>query len=293
MRVDVSEIKTYRECHRKHLYSSRNRMKIYPRVINNNLQFGTWFHESLHKMYMKTPVEEILEWVNNTVEDPDMNKTLTKMITGYYENVYEAQDVSRYDIIDIEHSFDWVPDEISYPDIHVCGSIDMIAVDKENNTLVGFEHKSGKNFRPEVYDIIDEQPRLYYIILNKYLNDSPHIEEKYPGISVGGIMINQVKKLKTQFQYKRDLFTYSPEDLRNFMSSFMSDAIRIQKGTSGDELPSPGFMKCQMCDYADICMKYGYETLTEDKILKDEELGEEYYVKEKDHLDEKQEEFHS
>lgn len=292
MRVDVSEIKTYRECHRKHLYSSRNRMKLYPRVTNDNLQFGTWFHECLHKMYMRTSIEDILLWIDNTVENADMNKMLTKMVTGYYETVY-LEDASRYDILDIEHSFDWILDPVEYSDIHVCGSIDMLAVDKKNNTLVGFEHKSGKNFRPEIYDFIDEQPRLYYIILQMYLEDHPELREKYPGITVGGVMVNQVKKLKTQFQYKRDLLSYSQKDLDNFLSSFMRDAIRILHRNPQDELPSPGFMKCQMCDYADICMKYGYENLTEDKILKDVDLNEEYYVKEKDHLDEKQEEFHS
>ena len=47
MRVDVSEVKSYRECKRKHQFSSRNRFHLRSTIPNPNLVFGTQFHEVL------------------------------------------------------------------------------------------------------------------------------------------------------------------------------------------------------------------------------------------------------
>lgn len=279
MRVDVSEIKCFRECSRKHEFSSRNRYHLQPKTPNDNLVFGTQFHECLHMMYLGTPIEKIHEFINKEVTSADYLKTMLTMIDGYYENVY-PQDVERYQVIDIEKSFTIHVTA----DVDFCGSIDMIAIDKKTNRLVGFEHKSGKNFRPTIYNLVDEQPRMYMIALQHILVDF-HTEGKYLDVKdVGPIYLNQVRKLKTQFSWERTECSYTKKDLEKFYSAAAADAIKI-RDHSYEALPQPGFMKCQMCDFASLCEAIGYDDVDLEYI--EEEFGEEYQVRDIDHLDEK------
>lgn len=323
MRVDVSEIKTYRECHRKHEYSSRNRFHLTPIKPNDNLIFGTQFHEVLAMMYMGATLDQLLEWINREVTDTVHWKVMDTMTKGYYNGPYQ-KDKERYTVIDIEKSFNypvgfkdldvlganknleylrnedgeylrdgdgnWIAvdgdGEIHEP-IYVCGSIDMIVIDRQTNKLCGFEHKTAKNFRPEVYNFVDEQPRVYSWALKKILEDY-HAQGKLMTITeTGPIYLNQVKKLSTKFDYERVACEYTDDDLNNFMKLFVRDMNRIAfyAGDPEDSLPTPGYMKCQMCDYADLCMHYGYAHVDKDELL--QEFDGEFQVRDHDHLEEK------
>lgn len=309
MRVDVSEVKSYRECKRKHHFSSRNRMHLRSTIPNPNLVFGTQFHEVLAMMYMGTDIDKILEWINLEVTDSVQWKVMDNMAKGYYHGPYQ-KDKNRYVVIDIEKSFNYpvaAIDDNMYPivtfmkdnegvwwgvdeegerheAICICGSIDMVCIDVETGKLVGFEHKTAKNFRPEVYDKLDEQPRVYSWALKQILYDY-HAQGKYEEIlETGPIYLNQVKKLQTKFDYHRSECEYTDSDLYNFMHAF----VRTVQQIANDENicnPDPGFMKCQMCDYADLCMHYGYADVSRDELL--EEFEGAYEVRDCDHLDEK------
>ena len=314
MRVDVSEVKTYRECHRKHEFSSRNRFHLRPIAPNDNLIFGTQFHEVLAMMYMGTSLDKILEWINDEVTDSVYYKIMTCMANGYYNGPYQ-EDKDRFQVIDIEKSFNY---PVGCKDLHVarnylltyskdedgnwvavdengevheaisiCGSIDMVVIDKETNMMCGFEHKTAKNFRPEVYNLVDEQPRVYSWALRKILKDY-HDQGKYLDIKeVGPIYLNQVKKLSTKFTYERAACQYTESDLNNFMQAFVNTVkrIAIHENDQLDMLPQPGYMKCSMCDFADLCMHYGYENINLDALTK--EFDGEFEVRDHDHLDEK------
>lgn len=309
MRVDVSEVKTYRECKRKHQFSSRNRFHLRSTIPNPNLVFGTQFHEVLAMMYMGTSIDKILEWINAEVDDSVHWKVMDNMAKGYYEKVYK-QDKDRYVVIDIEKSFNypvgaiddnmfpivkfiqdeenvwWGVDEDGslHEAICICGSIDMICIDVETGKLVGFEHKTAKNFRPEVYDLLDEQPRVYSWALKKILADY-HAQGKYLEVlETGPVYLNQVKKLQTKFDHHRTSCEYTEGDLYNFMHAFVNTVQHI--ASDGHTCnPDPGFMKCQMCDYADLCMHYGYADIDKDDLLG--EFEGEFEVRDCDHLDEK------
>lgn len=308
MRVDVSEVKSYRECKRKHQFSSRNRFHLRSTIPNSNLVFGTQFHEVLAMMYMGASLDSLLEWINSEVLDSVHWKVMDTMCKGYYNGPYQ-QDKDRYVVIDVERSFnypvgavddnmyamvDFVQDEAGVwhgvdeeGDLHeaicVCGSIDMVCIDAHTGKLVGFEHKTAKNFRPEVYDRLDEQPRVYSWALRKILEDY-HAKGKYTEITeVGPIYLNQVKKLQTKFDYHRTPCEYTEEDLRNFMIEFVRTVVSIADGTTVK--PEPGFMKCQMCDFADICMHYGYADIDKKDLLN--EFEGEFVERDCDHLDEK------
>lgn len=309
MKVDVSEVKTYRECKRKHQFSSRNRFHLRPTIPNPNLEFGTQFHEVLAMMYLGTSIDKILEWINLEVTDSVHWKVMDTMARGYYEGPYQ-EDKERYVVIDSEKSFNypvctvddnifpvvsWTRDEEGVwwgvdedDDLHeaicVCGSIDMICIDVQTGKFVGFEHKTAKNFRPEVYDKLDEQPRVYSWALRQILKDY-HAKGKYLEVTeVGPIYMNQVKKLQTKFAYQRTPCEYTEEDLSNFMRAFVRTASEIAQAPNCCN-PDPGFMKCQMCDFADLCMHYGYANIDKDDLLK--EFDGEFEVREHDHLEEK------
>lgn len=324
MKIDTSEVKTYRECHRKHLYSSRNRFHLRPVAPNANLVFGTQFHEVLAMIYLKTPKEKIMEWINHEVDDPDAYRMMLAMFEGYYNGPYQA-DKDRFEVIDIEKSFcipvgakyatgGVVPNEnikefIPTPEapegstfskkdgwvailttgevaeaICICGSIDMICLDKETGEVVGFEHKTAKNFRPEVYDVLDEQPRVYTWALKHIVKEKSYVEKGYT--KVGPIYLNQVKKLKSKFDYQRVTCKYTENDLQMFMTAFLQTCDDVATHTCcQDSLPQPGYMKCQMCDYADLCMHYGYADIDEGQLL--DEFEGEFEVRECDHLEEK------
>lgn len=308
MRIDASEVKTYRECKRKHLYSSRNRFHLQPCTPNDNLIFGTQFHEVLAMMYLGTSIDKILEWINLEVTDADAKRMMTTMAVGYYEGPYQ-EDKDNFMVVDIEKYFDYpmvfsdgtpiekiydmqrVDNTDDYADaygiihtaVRACGSIDMICIDVRTGQLVGFEHKTAKNFRPDVYNIVDEQPRLYSWALKEILEDY-HVQGKYLEVTeTGPIYLNQVKKLLSKFSYQRNACTYKPDDLRRFMDAFCETMLNISEGE--DALPEPGYMKCQMCDYANLCMHYGYADVDVDEIT--DEFEGEYTVRDHDHLDEK------
>lgn len=309
MKIDVSEVKTYRECKRKHEFSSRNRFHLRSTIPNANLEFGTKFHEVLGKMYMGEPIEKILNWINENVTDSVQWKVMDNMARGYYNGPYQ-QDKERYVVVDIEKSFNYpigAVDDNMYPIVHfvegdddnwlgvdengdvheaicICGSIDMICIDKETGKLVGFEHKTAKNFRPEVYDLLDEQPRVYSWALQRILEDYHRAGKYTEVITTGPIFLNQVKKLQTKFDYHRSVCEYTESDLRNFMLAFMQTVDNIADAPDVCN-PDPGFMKCQMCDYADLCMHYGYANINKEELLK--EFEGEYIVRERDHLEEK------
>lgn len=320
MRVDVSEIKTYRECHRKHEFSSRNRFHLAPIKPNDNLIFGTQFHEVLAMIYLGTSLDTVLEWITREVTDPVHYKVMTMMATGYYNGPYQ-KDKERFKVVDIEKSFsypvsfrgaedlgtdpayygiryekdsegNWIAVDANgeiYEAVCVCGSIDMVVIDTKTNKMCGFEHKTAKNFRPEVYNLIDEQPRVYSWALKKILEDY-HAAGQYLDVTeTGPIYLNQVKKLQTKFDYERAACIYSDDDLANFMYLFVRDVERIDVCSTDplDALPQPGYMKCQMCDYADLCMHYGYANINKDELT--QEFEGEFVVRDHDHLDEKAE----
>lgn len=285
MRIDVSELKTYRECKRKHQLSSRNRFHLAPLNTNNNLIFGTQFHECLHMMYLGTSLERIHEWMLKEIDDADYLRMMYNMVDGYYNGPYQ-KDIKKYTVIDIEKNFS-VPIIFSKDGevlVEACGSIDMICIENETNRLVGFEHKTAKNFRTLTFNNLDEQPRTYFMALKEILDDF-HAKGKYFDVTeTGYILINEVKKLKTKFEYARIKNSYSNEDIANFMVSFRRDAAHILEGDYNCN-PEPNFMKCQMCDYAEICSRSGYENVDLEEII--EEFSEEFRVRDHDHLDEK------
>ena len=292
MKVDVSEIKTYKSCRRQWLISSRNGFHLRPLVTPSHFALGTIFHESLHQMYMGVPLEKVMTFVRKEMSN-DSEVALLAMVPGYYREVL-PHDLDRFKVLDIEHHFSFVPadpetGEILDADVEVCGSIDMIVLDVEENAIYGFEHKTCKNFRDSSFMWMDEQPRVYTYALMLYVQEYNAKHPDQEPVTLGGIYINEVKKLLRDFKYQRTLCKYPADDLTNFMRAFFGTCCACHKSVVENDpaYPSPSYFGCSMCDYKTICETYMYSTLDKDTVI--DEFKEEFKVRESDHLEEKTE----
>lgn len=314
MRVDVSEIKTYKGCKRQWKLSSRNGFHLRPLVTPSHFALGTIFHESLHQMYMGVELDKIMKFVRQEISH-DNEAALLAMVPGYYKKVL-PYDLDRFKVLDIEHHFNFVPadpetGEVIDAEVEVCGSIDMICLDVAENAIYGFEHKTCKNFRDSSFMWMDEQPRVYTYALMLYVQEYnakkdmeylrawsewqkagevPELEPAKPEpATLGGIYINEVKKLLRDFKYQRTLCKYPEGDLTNFLRAFFGTCSACHQSVESNDpaYPAPSYFGCSMCDFKTICETYMYSTLDQKTVL--EEFKEEFKVREGDHLDEKTE----
>lgn len=320
MKLDCSEVKSFRHCQRRWQFESRNSFHLAPKVTPKAFKIGTVFHESLHRLYLGKSIDFVEQYIYDEMqgeEEKDINM-LRSMIKGYDKEVM-PQDRERFEVLDIEHHFVLNPmevlelfgvsrdslsvmDEQRLSDIEIHGSIDMLAVDKETHAVYGFEHKTAKNFRNTSYLWMDEQPRLYYIALVLYVaakNFKADAEWKADGCpedkkpieyKVGGIYINEVRKLIRMFETKRSSLSYKSSDIKNFMLAFFASCSECHKVAHDEDIPripQPDYMTCANCSFNHICEKYMYSDIDLSQLLED--FKEEYKVREVDHLEEKQE----
>lgn len=289
MRVDVSEIKSFKNCKRNWEYTSRNRFHLQPFAPNPNFFIGTLVHEALHALYIGGPqvMDKVLEMTLKEIpEDSKSERSMLTNIITKYTDQYLIPDLEQYEVLDIEYGFSFeLP---ACPDVEFCGSIDMIVRGKEDGLIYGFEHKTAKAFRNTFQLKLDEQPRLYTKALQIWA------EKK--GYEVGGIFVNQVKKTIRELQVSRVLLTYTEPDLRGFLNSVcdtvntMAEHVIMADSVDAEgayQLPEPSYMGCLICDLKDICEEYAYENAPLKTILT--EFSEEVHVREGDHLDEKSE----
>lgn len=313
MRVDVSEIKTFKSCRRQWQLSSRNKFHMRPIVTPPQFALGTIFHESLAQLYLGVPYEKVMEMVRREMQT-DNDAALLAMIPGYYQKVLPG-DLDRYRVLDIEHHFEIAPKtsdgeylfplepmvdkntgEVQYDgngnplmvsSLLVCGSIDMIVLDEAQNKIYGFEHKTCKSFRDESYLWMDEQPRVYTWALKEYVEE--YNARHGTNCELGGVYLNEVKKLLRNFQYQRTLCTYTDEDLDNFMQAFFEDCLSCKHAVDNNSYaaPKPSYFNCNMCSFKTICTTYMYANLDKDAVL--DEFKEEFVERTEDHLEEKAE----
>ena len=313
MKVDVSEIKTFKACRRQWQLSSRNRFHMRPIVTPPQFALGTIFHESLAQLYLGVSLDKVMAMVRREMKT-DNDAALLAMIPGYYNKVLPG-DLDRFTVLDIEWHFEVPPttsdgeylfpiehqvdaktgelcyddngDPIMVPSLVICGSIDMIVVDKVEGKIYGFEHKTCKNFRDESFLWMDEQPRVYTWALKHYIRN--YNEKHGTDYTLGGVYLNEVKKLLRQFQYQRTLCTYTDEDLDHFMQAFFTDCTACKHAVDNNSYaaPKPSYFSCGMCSFKTICSTYMYAPLDESEVL--EEFKEEFVKREEDHLEEKTE----
>ena len=325
MIIDVSEVKEFRHCKRKWQLSSRNSFHLTPCVTPKAFKLGTVFHECLHKLYLGVDEAEVEQYCKEQLKDSDPKDAtmILSMVRGYSRNVMPTDE--RFVPLDIEWHFKYSPYEMldeagrdivgrlgidnQLQDITIAGSIDMIALDTDTNQIWGFEHKTAKNFRNDVYLWMDEQPRVYFAALKLWVAEynarelkrwKEQVEESEkngcvappepPAVTLGGVYINEVRKLIRAFETKRSALRYREDDLRNFLISFVTSCAECHKYANNQFIPrnpEPDMMTCMNCQYNTICQTYQYQNIDLQELL--DEFKLEYKVREDDHLNEKQE----
>lgn len=295
MVVDVSEIKAFRHCRRQWQLSSRNQFHMTAIVQPKAFKLGTVFHECLHKLYLGRDEDTVVDYMLDelSVTNPNDVPMLKSMILGYARNVIPKDE--HFKVLDIEHHFKLDPREFAHGDydevlrdIVIRGSIDMIALDTDTNKVWGFEHKTAKNYRNDVYLWMDEQPRVYYAALINWVKayNKMHPDAQ---VELGGVYINEVKKLVRAFDYKRSALVYDDDDLSNFMYAFVTSCAECHRFVNSDakKLPMPDMMACMNCMFNTICQTVQYKTLDKDYLT--QEFRHEFTVRNSDHLEEKEE----
>ena len=134
---------------------------------------------------------------------------------------------------------------------------------------------------------MDEQPRVYTWALKEYVEE--YNAKHGTNYKLGGVYLNEVKKLLRNFQYQRTLCTYTDEDLDNFMRSFFEDCLSCKHAvdTNSYAAPKPSYFNCNMCSFKTICTTYMYANLDKTEVL--DEFKEEFVERTEDHLEEKAE----
>jgi len=293
MRVDTSEVKSRNKCPRAWYLTSRNGLNLVSKSPNPNFQFGTAIHNALHSMYLSRgeKVDAAIETCLRSISDPADQRVAQTMLTGYATEVLPG-DLEEFTVIDIEHGFK-IPLAEFHPAfsdsgftyttqeiIEVCGSLDMLAVRNCDNTLWVFEHKTCRSFRDDSFILMDEQPRTYFEALMQYIDQHP---EK--GYKPGGVFINELKKTVKFFSHKRTTCIYDDDERAAFCYAF---GMRVLQCQMLEAAPQPDFIKCSACDVKDICTYFGYSGSGMDTAAILDEFGEEFAVREVDHLDEKE-----
>lgn len=287
MRIDVSEVKSFRTCKRQWALSSRNKFNLRSKAPMPALKFGTLFHECLADLYLGAPLNKVLDFAHRELTDPAELRTIDAMLTGYADKIL-PDDLEDYIVKDIEHKFELNIPPFDSLGVTLCGSIDMICLkDIGDNTyeVWGFEHKTCARFRDPLYTSVDEQPRLYTVALQDYVT---RLNESSEGATfvLGGIFINEVRKVQRSFDHKRTPCVYKSADLQNFLKGFYISCEGIKKSCEENvAMPDPGQMKCTMCMFKSICEEYLYAVPEIDDVL--DEFSEEFEVRDVDHLDEK------
>lgn len=285
----ANEIKQYSECARKRYYASRDCLAIRAVTPNGNLVLGKKVHEMLEYYYtegtralaQEYPFDEVipkhivkgvldtLEPFQLTEEDkealgPDLS-TFNCIHENYKPRLIE--DLAQYECLGCEMEFklnNWPIDGVQYH-----GQIDMAVRKRGTNELWFFEHKTCKDFRPEIYNRFDVQLHTYTVVGHNCCSTADYVW--------GGMILNEIKKAKTVRGYAehRMYYTYDDEEMLGFQH-WITAKTQAAVSPENKHEPCNTYMTCKMCEYADICLKYGYGTpKTHEEILSDASLTNE------------------
>ena len=267
--LSANEIRQYSECARKRYYASRDCLALRPRKINKNLEIGRAIHLALQYYYttlnlyiqeagLVSPTKEQVEALLDTVATYQLPSALEGGAelqlgdTQIYDTVvrlympYIVDDLVHFEVLGCEmafHMHNWPVEDVLYH-----GNIDMVVKDRETGLIWFFEHKTCSNFRPEIYNRFDIQLHIY----------DAYGKQEY-GEYFGGMILNELKKAKTErgFGVMRLEYPYTDEERDEFFYWIKKKTEGLISPNNRHE-PCNSYMGCKMCEYAPICMKFGY-----------------------------------
>lgn len=264
--MSANEIRQFSECARKRYYASRDCLAIRANTPNGNLLLGSAFHETLQYYYteldkrikelglVEPSIEDCQDLLDSIPEysfgenSPQPNEadrsTYNCIVNLYKEQI--AYDLVDYEVIGCEQAFymnNWPIDDVMFH-----GLIDMVVRKRSNGMIYFFEHKTCAGFRPEIYSRFDIQLHIYA--------EYGHMQY---GEQFGGMILNQVKKAKTErgYDHKRDIYEYDNAEMADFYT-WIKAKTELTVSPENNHAPCNNYMSCRTCEYQDICLKYGY-----------------------------------
>ncbi len=304
MFIDVSEIKSFRTCRRKHRLSSRNGYHLQTLAPKSALAMGSLFHEALAQLYLGANFEAVMKLVKADMAADDV--ALLNMIQ-YYDQVLLVDLASSsgkssstitgrgWQVLEVEYKFSF-PGPVEGVDC--VGAIDLIVYEPSTNGIIGVEHKTCSKFRDKHTILMDEQPRVYYEALERYIGDrnlaltrewleSDEVANfpKEATATNGGIIISETQKLLRKFANRRTVCKYTEEDRQGFWNKWTKDLLEC-RDLNEDDQPDPSYWGCQMCDFKSICADTGYASLPSQEYIA-QQYGTEFQIRKQDHLEEK------
>jgi len=292
VKFSISEVKSFLACERQWSLSSRNRTPLRALETSTALKLGTIFHESLAYAYNRKEeanLEQILMTCAPHLQNDKDFAILSKMLTGYFQDVLPT-DLEKWEILEIEYCFNHPLVTLSTKqlDVYITGAIDLIVYEAETNTIWGIEHKTAKAYRESTFAQMDAQPRLYAEMLTTlYLKDAISRNRVPSDAKVGGIIINEVKKLSTKFDYKRTVMQYDNDSRLHFNANLTAILERMLNTLEQDFCaPTTHHASCSYCSFKNVCLEFTYKPVTVDTILHHETLSEQFKVRTVDYIQE-------
>ena len=264
--LSANEVRTASECARKRYYSSRDCLAIRVNKPAKALMLGSAVHA--YMQYYYTELDKKVKELGVVNPDYDMLADLIDEIPPFVhedwdkldfdsqticQNIFELYrpqiiiDLVEFEVISCEQAFqmnNWPVDNCMYH-----GNIDMVVRNRSDGKIYYFEHKTCKDFRPDIYNRFDIQLHIYHSYGSKQYGDE-----------FGGMILNQVKKSKTERGYgaQRDKIYYNDNELKDFFE-WLKQKTEAIMSPDNHHAPCNNYMTCKMCEYAPICLKYGYE----------------------------------
>jgi len=264
--LSANEIRTACECARKRYYSSRDCLAIRANKPAKALMLGSAVHTYFQYYYTELDkkvkelgvvnpdydlLADLIEQIP-PLEIPDWDK-LDADSQAICKNIFELYrpqiliDLTEFEVIACEQAFhmdNWPIEDCMYH-----GNIDMVVKNRFDGKIYYFEHKTCKDFRPDIYNRFDIQLHIYHSYgVSQYGNE------------FGGMILNQVKKSKTERGYgaQRDKIYYNSYELEDFFN-WLKQKTEAVVSPDNHHAPCNNYMTCKMCEYAPICLKYGYQ----------------------------------
>lgn len=267
----ANEIRTYCDCARKRYYSSRSCLALKSNKPAENLFLGSEVHKYLQFLYENSEDPFIDMEAKNYETPADLSIDNQKVFNCIKENyiTQALEDLEKYQVIGCEVPFsikDWPLEGVLYH-----GLIDMIVQDKEDGKYYFFEHKTCKDYRPLIYNRFDIQLHIYTVYGYQYVTQLGLELDQF-----GGIILNEIKKAKTNlgFGINRTKYFFNLNEVLDFQN-WLAKKTKGAISEDNDHEPCNNYMTCKLCEYADICMKYGYEIPKDTNEIIDQ-FGEQY-----------------
>lgn len=266
MDFSVSELKTFRTCPRKWMFSGRNGLYLRPTTDKDAFLVGTAFHGVMEEIYegnLNFSLDKIIE--DSRLKNEDDIEILKFQVDKYIKNVYE-KDMEFMEDIKTELSYRITLEE----GIYLFGFIDAVYKNKYTGKTGILEHKFSKNFRSDTYNILDEQLKAYDLacIINFGECDE-------------GVNVNQVRKLKTKFSHSRDKVVINEKQRALFLDGIIKDAKKMgsyRKERNFEVEARSDWMGCGFCEYRNLCTKMEIEGTNDVRVLSLEDIAKEGLV---------------